>query len=496
MEKRRASATAWVSMLMLVLTASPVIHIANGQNFNRVGALTFNSGENSLASSVIDSAAGFAYFGTDTSPGVIVKVRLSNFTRVGSLVLNTGEDHLQSAVIDPAGGFAYFGTRTYPGIVVKIRLSDFSRVGSLILMPVESYLRSSVIDPAAGFVYFGTDTSPGIVAKVRLSDFTEAGFLTLNSGEDYLSSSVIDSTAGFAYFGTNTSDGFLVKLRLSDFARVGSATLNRLLQSAAIDGAGSYGYFGSDFGTVLKVRLSDLIQIGTLTAIDYGFISVSTIDSHGGYGYFGGSGVIAKVRLWDFAKLTDLALNPGEQQLSTSIIDPAAGFAYFAAYTSPGVVVKLDVAAPPGLDFSLSNPGRISVLQGGSGSTTVSLALSSGTPQTVNLFCVASTLPTGSSCSFNPSSVSGNGSSAVTVSTSSATPIGSFQVQVASNPMGITTVPTVFTLMINPTILGLDPIIFYSLIGGAIVLAIIGLSVLSRRHRALLPTVGSNAKPS
>ena len=104
MEKRWASATAWVSMLMLVLTASPLIHIANGQNFNRVGALTFNSGENGLGSSVIDSAAGFAYFGTDTSPGVIVKVRLSNFTRVGSLVLNTGEDHLQSAVIDPAGG--------------------------------------------------------------------------------------------------------------------------------------------------------------------------------------------------------------------------------------------------------------------------------------------------------------------------------------------------------------------------------------------------------
>ena len=489
MEKRWASATAWVSMLMLVLTASPLIHIANGQNFNRVGALTFNSGENGLGSSVIDSAAGFAYFGTDTSPGVIVKVRLSNFTRVGSLVLNTGEDHLQSAVIDPAGGFAYFGTRTYPGIVVKIRLSDFSRVGSLILKPVESYLRSSVIDPAAGFAYFGTDTSPGIVAKVRLSDFTEAGFLTLNSGEDYLSSSIIDSAAGFAYFGTNTSDGFLVKLRLSDFDRVGSVTLNRLLQSAAIDAAGSYGYFGSDYGTVLKVRLSDLIQVGTLTAIDYGFISVSTIDSHGGYGYFGGSGVIAKVRLWDLAKLTDLSLNPSERQLSTSIIDPAAGFAYFATYTSPGIVVKLDVAAPPGLDFSLSNPGRISVLQGGSGSTTVNLALSSGTPQTVSLFCVASTLPTGASCSFNPSSLSGNGSSAVTVSTTSSTPVGSFQVQFASSPMGITTVPTAFTLSVNPTILGLDPIIFYGLVGGVVLVGIVVIEVLRRRRWSIHFTI-------
>ena len=491
MEKGKRIAFCLVAVSILVLSALPLIHPAEAQTFNRAGSLTFNPGENDLASSVIDTAAGFAYFGTDTSPGVIVKVRLSNFTRVASLALNAGEDNLQSAVIDPTAGFAYFGTRTYPGIVVKVRLSDFSRVGSLILKPVESYLRSSVIDPAKGFAYFGTDTSPGIVVKVRLSDFTEAGFLTLNSGEDYLSTSIIDSAAGSAYFGTYTSDGFLVKLRLSDFARIGSLTLNRLLQSGAIDSAGSYAYFGSDFGTVLKVRLSDLIQVGTLSAIDYGFITVSVIDSHDGYGYFGGNGVIAKVRLWDFAKLTDLALNPGERNLSTSVIDPAAGFVYFATYTSPGIVVKLDVAAPPGFDFSLSNSGKVNVLQGGSGSTTINVAVSSGTPQAVSLLCVASTLPDGASCSFNPSSVSTNASSTVTVSTTSATPIGSFQVQVTGNPMGTTTIPTVLVLTVNPAILGLDPIIFYSLIGSVIALAAIAWEVvLRRRHRSLTSAVG------
>ena len=33
----------------------------------------------------------FAYFGTDTDPGRVIKVRLSDFTRVGAVTLNSGE---------------------------------------------------------------------------------------------------------------------------------------------------------------------------------------------------------------------------------------------------------------------------------------------------------------------------------------------------------------------------------------------------------------------
>ena len=75
----------------------------------------------------------FAYFGTDTTPGKVIKVRLSDLTRVGALTLNSGETQLVSAVIDQPDGFAYFGTYTYLGIVVKVRLSDFTRVGALTL---------------------------------------------------------------------------------------------------------------------------------------------------------------------------------------------------------------------------------------------------------------------------------------------------------------------------------------------------------------------------
>jgi hypothetical protein len=42
------------------------------------------------------------------------------------LTLNTRENNLRSAVIDPSG-YAYFGTHTSPGKIVKVSLSDFTR---------------------------------------------------------------------------------------------------------------------------------------------------------------------------------------------------------------------------------------------------------------------------------------------------------------------------------------------------------------------------------
>src|SRR5260370_777120 len=109
---------------MLVATLFSLLFGANSAfaNFARVGALTLNSGENNPQCAVIDPVGGFAYFGLQTSPGTVVKVRLSDFTRVGVLTLNAGENFLNLAVIDPAGGFAYFGTQTAPRLVVKGRL--------------------------------------------------------------------------------------------------------------------------------------------------------------------------------------------------------------------------------------------------------------------------------------------------------------------------------------------------------------------------------------
>jgi hypothetical protein len=72
------------------------------------------------------------------------------------------------ATIDPAGRYAYFGTGTAPGGVVKIELAGFQRVGAATLPDGENSLLSAVIDPQGGFVYLGTVSSPGRVVKVKV----------------------------------------------------------------------------------------------------------------------------------------------------------------------------------------------------------------------------------------------------------------------------------------------------------------------------------------
>jgi len=336
-----------ISVAVFFQAAPPT---ANAQT--RVGALTLNTGENDLRSAVIDVSGGFAYFGTDTSPGRVVKVRLSDFTRVGALTLNTGENDLWSAVIDVSGGFAYFGTDTDPGRVVKVRLSDFSRVGALTLNAgYEEYLRSAVIDAGNGFAYFGTLTN--IVVKVRLSDFTRVGALTLNAGEGSLCSAVIDAGNGFAYFGTYASPGRVVKVRLSDFSRVGALTLNageEYLRSAVIDAGNGFAYFGTYLspGRVVKVRLSDFSRVGALTLnTDENSLMSPVIDASGGFAYFGTGtypGRVVKVRLSDFTRVGALTLNAGENAVWSAVIDVSGGFAYFGIITSPGRVVKVKIS--------------------------------------------------------------------------------------------------------------------------------------------------------
>jgi len=100
-------------------------------DFTEVGSLTLMSGVTGLFSGVIDTENGFAYFGSlvdvaSVKPGKIVKIRLSDFTEVESLTLDQNEVDARCSVIDTVKGFAYFGFNFKPGIVVKVDLSTFT----------------------------------------------------------------------------------------------------------------------------------------------------------------------------------------------------------------------------------------------------------------------------------------------------------------------------------------------------------------------------------
>jgi hypothetical protein len=299
-----------VALLVGVLPAAePSVAAETARPFERVGALTL-AGDGYLHSAVIDRAGRFAYFGTDTSPGRIVKVDLATFTRVGTLTLPAGDDRPYPAVIDPAGRFAYFGTITSPGRVVKVDLASFTHVATLTLATGVNRLTSAVIDPAGRFAYFGTDTWQGQVVKVDLDSFTHVATLTLAAGDNHLGSAVMDPAGRFAYFGTSTSPGRVVKIDLAGLTHAGTLTLPDVagsLSSAVIDPAGRYAYFGAwtGPGRVVKVELAGFTHAGTLT------------------------------------------LPTGENSLAAALIEPVGQYAYVGTFTSPGRVVKVRVGPEP-----------------------------------------------------------------------------------------------------------------------------------------------------
>ncbi|MBI3735385.1 hypothetical protein HY256_02610, partial [Candidatus Sumerlaeota bacterium] len=93
------------------ITVPGTSNYLNG-SMRRVGAYVGDN-DSSLGCAVIDAAGGFAYFGTHTVPGTVVKVALGGAgapTRVGAVTLKEGEDNLTCGVIDAAAGYAYFGT--------------------------------------------------------------------------------------------------------------------------------------------------------------------------------------------------------------------------------------------------------------------------------------------------------------------------------------------------------------------------------------------------
>ena len=95
----------------------------------------------------------------------------------------------------------------------------------------------------------------------------------------------------------------------------------------------------------------------------------------------------------------------------------------------PSIANFVQVSAVP--DFSVSaTPASNGITPGSSANYTVNVSASSGFNSAVS-FSVSG-LPTGTSATFNPTSVTGSGSSTLTVSTTSSTPLGSYPLTISA----------------------------------------------------------------
>jgi len=244
------------------------------------GFLDLDAEDSYFRSAVFDPVSGYAWLGTGTSPGRIVKVAFRDGTPevIGAVTLQEGENCLESAVIDPAAGYAWFGTLTQPGHIVKVALGTGdappSRVGSLTLPAGEDYLISAAADPASGHAWFGTGTAPGRIVKISLgagsAPPTRVGSLTLNIGENDLACAIIDPASGYGWFGTHTWPGKVVKVWLGGAIlppmRIGALTLlggENSLTCATIDPPSNSAWFATHTQPAQVVR----VNLGTGPAL-------------------------------------------------------------------------------------------------------------------------------------------------------------------------------------------------------------------------------------
>jgi subtilisin-like proprotein convertase family protein len=105
--------------------------------------------------------------------------------------------------------------------------------------------------------------------------------------------------------------------------------------------------------------------------------------------------------------------------------------------------------AAVGNDFTISaSPGSISVVQGSSGTSTIATAVSSGSAQTVSLS--ASGVPSGTTASFSPASVTAGGSSTLTLNVGASTAAGTYAITVTGTGASATHTTSV-SLTVTPS---------------------------------------------
>lgn len=282
---------------------------ASGSGMNRQNVLTLPAGEENLQVALADVAHNYAYFATGGSPARFVKVEMGGLwdvpVRTAGITLAAGENiAAQCGVIDVTKGYAYLGTYTSPGRVVKVALGDGaappSRIGALTLNAGEDNLSCAAIDVTNGYAYFGGATTPGRIVKAALGSGaalpTRVG--SVENAEGPMGTGVIDSINGFGYFGTNKTNASIIKIALNGSdapAWVGTTFLNsngRNLVSSVIDPQRGCAWFAENFtpGRVLTIGLDTAIASfkGSLTlGQTEGYVKCAVMDTKMGQMFMG-----------------------------------------------------------------------------------------------------------------------------------------------------------------------------------------------------------------
>jgi hypothetical protein len=349
-----------------------------------ITTITMPSGEFRFKCAIIDNQGKYAYFGMYTGNPKIVKIDLVTFTRVGSINVSKpfgligAYIHLHTAIIEPSGRYAYFGTDTSPGVVIKFDLNTFTQMGHILFNADlnqdpwlgESWISSSVIDPYGKYAYFATYSTPGNIIKVDLNTFSIVDRKQIN---ETLSCCIIDPVGYYAYFGMHREydDSYFTQIKLSSFTVENNTLLPRGTESfeaSCIDDKNAIAYFATS-SAIDNARIVR-VDLDTFSLIDYKEFSYDTSITNAAFpgivdmvldpinsrymyiavnlGYFDTRSYIEKIDLVTFSQVNTIQLDFTVPKCI--LIDKKGKYAYIGAVNvsggnpTNGKVIKIDLA--------------------------------------------------------------------------------------------------------------------------------------------------------
>ena len=243
----------------LYVMASQNILRVNLDNYSVLSTITTVENKNPL---IAVESAGYGYFGSYSSPGVIKKVDLEKFTVADTLKLSSTQS-IQNVVA--YGNYLYFevayfrDTFVKNATLVKINTQDLTVADSLSLPSLVSDLVSRI----GGIAYYLIND---IIVTVDLANFQMKDTFYINSTIlDYdIFECAIDDGARYIYYGTH--DGYILKFDTVEGYFVAANKIHSTAVHAIRSGViyGDYGYFVGDYFYIFKVNLQDLSVAATI----------------------------------------------------------------------------------------------------------------------------------------------------------------------------------------------------------------------------------------
>ncbi|MEV7091371.1 M4 family metallopeptidase [Amycolatopsis sp. NPDC051045] len=144
------------------------------------------------------------------------------------------------------------------------------------------------------------------------------------------------------------------------------------------------------------------------------------------------NGLLKKTSSWNHKAARKATLEAAIALFPGSCTEYNATKAAWDAVSVPTASGEPTSCSGGGPDFSVAlNPASGSVQPGGSATTTISTAITSGAAQSITLS--AAGLPAGATATFSPATISSGGSSTLTIATTSSTPTGTSQITITAD---------------------------------------------------------------